>query len=333
MNFLASRFVFLVLSLVSCAICVAIPQRTSAALHFENHQKRNDGCGFSGNSDLYGLGIRLGVYFQWASTLIIYGWYPEGRNDLVESYLAFLVAITIAIIVITAQTEPTYAAEILVLAYIIFGGIYTVMMVGARQHHRKRIETSAHTVHWAQTFALLMILASAGIYYSWFWLHGIHHNVLETTCGTFGFLFTKVSLYNPSVYKFLAAASIWVAGLFAYSLAYALVLMLSLVLRVPRVVKKAESWFPTPRSVQAIAADGRENHMFWFTEGISLFSLAYSVIGIEMTLYWNSISDVYTINTTGQLIPFVIGLVGLAKVTYEPIKMVRCCTTPYFRSN
>jgi hypothetical protein len=39
-----------------------------------------------------------------------------------------------------------------------------------------------------------------------------------------------------------------------------------------------------------------------------------------MTLYWNSISDVYTINTTGQLIPFVIGLVGLAKVIYEPSK-------------
>jgi hypothetical protein len=139
MRFLPSRFVFLALSLVSCAVCVAIRPRASPASHFEVHQKRNDGCGFSGNSDLYGLGIRLGVYFQWASSFIIYGWYPEGRNDLAESYLGFLVAITIAIIVITARAEPTYAAEILVLSYIIFGGIYTVMTVGVRHHHIKRI--------------------------------------------------------------------------------------------------------------------------------------------------------------------------------------------------
>jgi hypothetical protein len=148
------------------------------------------------------------VYFQWASTLVIYGWYPEGRKDLAESYLGFLVAITIAIIVITAQTKPTYAAEILVLSYIIFGGIYTVMMVGVRLHHitSNRAELSQP----AQLSALCVIVASACIYYSWFWIHGIHHDVLETPCGTFGFLFTKVSLYNPSVSKFLAASSVWV---------------------------------------------------------------------------------------------------------------------------
>jgi hypothetical protein len=129
MSFLQSRFVFLVLSLVTCAICVAIPPRASPASHFEAHQKRNDGCGFSGNSYLYGLGIRLGVYFQWASTFIIYGWYIGGWKDLAESYLGFLAAITIAIVVITGRAEPTYAAEVLLLSYIIFGGIYTVMMV------------------------------------------------------------------------------------------------------------------------------------------------------------------------------------------------------------
>jgi hypothetical protein len=58
----------------------------------------------------------------------------------------------------------------------------------------------------------------------------------------------------------------------------------------------------------------------------SVTSLAYSIIGIEMTLYWNSISGVYTINTTGQLIPFVIGLACLTKVVYEPVKMVSYST-------
>jgi hypothetical protein len=72
----------------------------------------------------------------------------------------------------------------------------------------------------------------------------------------------------------------------------------------------------------------------WIIEGVhgpelSVLSLIYSVLGIELTLYWNHIRDVYTINTTGQLIPFVIGLAGLAKVIYEPIKMVRYFTIGY----
>jgi hypothetical protein len=51
-------------------------------------------------------------------------------------------------------------------------------------------------------------------------------------------------------------------------------------------------------------------------------TLIYSVVGIELTLYWNSINGVYTINTTGQLIPFVIGLLGLLRVLYKPFLLV-----------
>ena len=217
MRFLRIQSVFLVLSIVSYVVCMAIPTNAPPALQSETQRKRhNEACGFSGNYDLYGLGIRLGMYFQWASTLVIYGWYPEGRDDLVESYLGFLVAIIIAIVVRTAQTEPTYAAEIFALSYIIFGGIYTVMMLGTRQHHLKRIESRAR---WAQTSTTFIVMDFTGIYYSWFWLRGLHHNVLETPCGTAGFLFTKVSLYNPAVYIFLAALSVLISVLYAYHLA------------------------------------------------------------------------------------------------------------------
>lgn len=53
----------------------------------------------------------------------------------------------------------------------------------------------------------------------------------------------------------------------------------------------------------------------------------YSVIGIELTLQWNHGTGVYSINSVGQFIPFVIGLVGFSKVIYEPIKEVGF--TPY----
>jgi hypothetical protein len=238
MTFPASRSILFVLCFVcfvGYAICAALPRRAPPALHLENHQKRDENCGFQGNPDLYGLGIRLGVYFQWASAQIIYGWYPEGRNDLAESYLVFLFAIIVAVIVITAQAEPTYAGEILILIYIIFGGIYTVLGGGARQHHLNRIKKSS--VHYAQLFTFSIIMTSTCIYCSWFWLHGLRHNVLQTPCGTYGFLFTKVSLYNESVSKFFAACSIFLAIIAVYSWGFWTVLLFLYIIRVPKVVR------------------------------------------------------------------------------------------------
>lgn len=56
---------------------------------------------------------------------------------------------------------------------------------------------------------------------------------------------------------------------------------------------------------------------------MNIFAFVYSVLAIELTLYWNSISGVYDINSTGQLIPFVIGLLGLLKMTYAIFPEVR----------
>ena len=55
-----------------------------------------------------------------------------------------------------------------------------------------------------------------------------------------------------------------------------------------------------------------------FQRYIAAFNLAcliYSIIALEFTLVWNSISEIYTIRNTGQLIPFIIGIVGLIRVT------------------
>jgi hypothetical protein len=63
----------------------------------------------------------------------------------------------------------------------------------------------------------------------------------------------------------------------------------------------------------------------------ALMTLIFSVVGIELTLHWNSISGVYTINSTGQLIPFVIGLLGLLKILYKPFLLV-CYNHTHIRS-
>jgi hypothetical protein len=47
------------------------------------------------------------------------------------------------------------------------------------------------------------------------------------------------------------------------------------------------------------------------------FILVYSILGIELILYWNGVMDVYGVDTTGQ--PFIIGVCGLVKILFTPL--------------
>jgi hypothetical protein len=57
---------------------------------------------------------------------------------LAKSYVIFIFAIFIALLFMTANTAPStedtpkgpYAVEVMILAYIIFGGVYIVLLTG-----------------------------------------------------------------------------------------------------------------------------------------------------------------------------------------------------------
>jgi hypothetical protein len=53
------------------------------------YSSERDICGFDGNSDLYRLGIRLGVYFQWTSASLIYSLGLDGRDEIKNPTLYF----------------------------------------------------------------------------------------------------------------------------------------------------------------------------------------------------------------------------------------------------
>ena len=46
-------------------------------------------------------------------------------------------------------------------------------------------------------------------------------------------------------------------------------------------------------------------------------ALIWTILGIELTLLWNSVSGVYAVDSTGQLIPLVIGSASLVPIAYK----------------
>lgn len=62
-------------------------------------------CNLSGNADLYGAGLRNGVYLQWISSQIAVFLQLDESAGLFESYLIFSIAIVVALLVSTSSHE------------------------------------------------------------------------------------------------------------------------------------------------------------------------------------------------------------------------------------
>ena len=64
--------------------------------------------------------------------------------------------------------------------------------------------------------------------------------------------------------------------------------------------------------------------VFWhtLTFAASLFFIIWSIAAIEFTLVWNNMQDIYNVSSTGQLIPFIVGLAGLLKTLFSLLLIV-----------
>src|ERR1700710_2861741 len=80
-------------------------------------------CTFEGNSDFYGIGVRVGFYLTWISGLVAFVFNPEDAEEQADAQTIFLMANLIAVAVLQskAAAETNVVVPIL-LFYMFFGG-------------------------------------------------------------------------------------------------------------------------------------------------------------------------------------------------------------------
>jgi hypothetical protein len=165
-------------------------------------------CGFSGNSDLCGLGIRLGVYLQWLTAGAAYALdLRHEASSVFEAYIIFAIAIMIALFTVTF-TSQMHVIEIAVMLYLYFGGLMSVVYYIAYQNPTDRRI-------WRQ-YAIVISWFVTGGYSAWFWLTGRKSDhFVEDACGTTLFLFTRLGpSHLPALGKFFGSMSIIFGVLF-----------------------------------------------------------------------------------------------------------------------
>ena len=153
-------------------------------------------CGFSGDSDILGIGIRIGYYTQSLSVWFANYFVLSEAKVLRSVNLLFLVALFIALVWLAHAPQETYAIEVYLLLRLLFATWYIGVLDRSRYNKTKWRKSHVRVI--VREFSLLGLLA----YTVWFAWAGLDR-VRETPCGTFIFFATKINLYGTyrSVFK------------------------------------------------------------------------------------------------------------------------------------
>lgn len=156
------------------------------------------GQGFEGNADLYGLGVRLGVYFQWGSSLLAnsFNLFEHGRA-LQKTYLVFSIAICLAAIILSTSGACVFAVEIEILYWVYWGGFMCVFATASYSGLALSMRSRTWVkLDWtvAITYVTHWIMAYHGLWFIW---HGYDQTLARMPCGTYH-AFTGFVLKDPS---------------------------------------------------------------------------------------------------------------------------------------
>lgn len=83
----------------------------------------DNGCGFSGNQDVYGLGIRVGLYAQWLSTFLSNWLHQRKVTKMRDVNTCFQLAMLTALLSISNQGTATHAIDPYIIIIQIIGSV------------------------------------------------------------------------------------------------------------------------------------------------------------------------------------------------------------------
>lgn len=155
-------------------------------------------CSFSGNADMYGLGIRLGFYLQWFGT-ILGTWVARKEVPSMRLSLSFFVAAIFLALIIQTHHENLRPVEIYIVLLLTFGGYLHLvplyiwrLLIGCDPD----LDPTRHVrVRSGKMFSRLnfFLLIAVCIFQMWFWIGRVQKGT-QDGCTEFGFLFAKVRL-------------------------------------------------------------------------------------------------------------------------------------------
>jgi hypothetical protein len=155
-------------------------------------------CEISGNSDMYGLGIRIGFYLQWLSSPVA-AWFAPDETSSLRTANAFFVTATFIGLIIETALNHLDVAEIYIILLLEFGAQYLWLVqilwrvatqFKADWDPTRFMRTPTPTKMFWFSYSLLQVAQI--VFQLWFWIYKIPRT--ENNCQRFGFAFFRVGL-------------------------------------------------------------------------------------------------------------------------------------------
>jgi hypothetical protein len=308
--------------------------------------RSTEGCGFVGNSDLYGLGIRLGIYLQLLAMTLAMALLKRKGHDQVVTYNVFILSLLIALFVTSFDDQCVFEVELIMLQYIIWSGYFTMFVWLYLAFGKTGVPQKGSM--------MVISMSSYPIvgYSFYFWLsivRNIPTRFTPTPCGTSYFLFARIDAHN---FKPASTAILVFVGYLAACFVISITVVLGVVgyMLLAWIFKKKSMRNLKLRNTSSDTSPGNQNlptHQdnaesrhrqrtdslplpyhtgdFAFVKkyphlvaaAANFAVLIWTVIAVELPIRWNNISDVNTIRATGQFIPLITGIANLVMLLYK----------------
>ncbi|PMB70385.1 hypothetical protein BM221_002836 [Beauveria bassiana] len=268
-------------------------------------------CPVEGQPDLYGLGIRIGIYIQMLAVQISGLLSIVLRQDdyLGESVVLFILAVGSVLIklIVHKQILAVEAAPMVALLLAQVSVCRAVSQMGF-----------VVGVIFAVEFCGLSSL------FVWFWWHGMDVLGRSPCADDKAFFFAKVSLWGwfRTMNKVFAIFTAIAAGMMAimYIFGYTVVSVQYLLYWYQRLRGRVG-----PLEQNNGDQNSDMNDRDWKVDIQSAFEISINIgviAFVEMTLKWNNITNVHSLRDPGQFMPLMISLAQLVAIIYQGVSRV-----------
>jgi hypothetical protein len=148
-------------------------------------------------------------------------------------------------------------------------------------------------------------------YSLWFWCEGVD-SVSPAACTYYAFVFAKVMITRLRVFGIAISA----LGGFCFIAAQVLFLIWPTLSCIQAGRRVTAQYFITAPGI-SFGDKGTPRWQIWVRIAISVGSVCYVIVMVELTLAWNpTIKGANTLESVGQLVPLMIGMIGLLRIFY-----------------
>jgi hypothetical protein len=249
----------------------------------------NEPCGFVGNSDIYGIGVRYGFYLQWFATLLITIFSPSEEETVRIVNLTIQTSIFLGIAV--QSSSETNPVEPIIVLFLMCGSLSSLTFKG--MGNWKHVSGVFRTLFYAA-------LSAYGI---WFWWVGLDKMMTAAGDSCVAIAFFGRAKVDGRFRTFGKVISI-----------IGLVLSVFLIgVCVNSLWKRFRDRFDHAMKRPRKQRPQVEIVLLLLSAGLIAFSIAV----VEYLIRANGITGLQHIDAVGQLIPFLIGILECTSISWR----------------